>query len=68
MADREIACPKCSQPMQEGYLVENARRAHWFEGRPRYWLGLNIFRWAQAQVPITTYRCTSRGYLESYAR
>jgi hypothetical protein len=54
--------------MQEGYLVENARRAHWFEGRPRYWLGLNIFRWAQAQMPITTYRCTSCGYLESYAR
>ena len=68
MANGEVACPRCHVRMQAGYLAEEARQAHWYEGLPKYWLGLPAFRWARTQVPITTYRCPSCGYLESYAR
>lgn len=68
MVPREIACPKCKVAMQEGYLAEEARPAHWYGGAPRYWLGLAAFRWAKMQLPITVYRCPACGYLESYAK
>ena len=68
MGQGEIACPKCKVPMQEGYLSEETRHGHWYEGRPRYFLGIPMFRWAKTQVPIKAYRCPSCGYLESYAR
>ena len=35
MAQSAIACPKCNQQMQEGYLREEARLARWYEGPPR---------------------------------
>ena len=68
MAQSTIACPKCNQPMQEGYLADETRLAHWYEGPPRRWLGMTLVRWAKKQLPITAYRCPSCGYLESYAR
>jgi hypothetical protein len=68
MAPITMACPKCQQPMQEGYLANEARVARWYEGPPRRWLGVAIVGWANKQLPITTYRCSSCGYLESYAK
>ncbi len=68
MVQSAIACPKCKQPMQEGYLREETRLARWYEGPPRVWLGMTMVGWATRQLPIATYRCSSCGYLESYAR
>ncbi len=68
MVDKAIACPKCKQPMQEGYLADQASVARWYEGPPKRWLGMPLVRWAKTQLPITAYRCPSCGYLESYAK
>jgi hypothetical protein len=68
MAQSTIACPKCKQPMQEGYLREETRQSRWYEGPPKRWLGMTMVGWATKQLPITAYRCPSCGYLESYAR
>jgi predicted nucleic-acid-binding Zn-ribbon protein len=68
MAQSTIACPKCKHQMQEGYLREEARLARWYEGPPKRWLGMAMVGWSTKQLPITSYRCSSCGYLESYAR
>jgi Domain of unknown function (DUF6487) len=68
MAQSTIACPKCKQPMQEGYLREETRQSRWYEGPPKRWLGMTMVGWATKQLPITAYRCPSCGYLESYAK
>lgn len=68
MVDNAIVCSKCSQQMQEGYLVDETRVARWHEGVPPRWFGMSLVGWAKKQLPITTYRCSSCGYLESYAK
>ncbi len=68
MTQSAIACPKCKQQMQEGYLADEASVARWYGGPPKRWLGMPLVRWAKTQLPITTYRCPSCGYLESYAK
>jgi hypothetical protein len=63
-------CPKCKQPMQEGFPLDRdpgGRQAQWVEGRSEY--GLFGLRWVRRKrLPITSYRCPSCGYLESYAK
>jgi hypothetical protein len=68
MVQSAIACPKCQTQMQDGYLVDETRVAHWHEGPPRRWLGMTMVGWAKKRLPITTYRCPACGYLESYAK
>ena len=68
MAQGEVACPKCGHRMQEGFQL--AKRgpsvSEWVEGPPEYgWFGLRWFR--RKRVRIAAYRCSSCGYLESYA-
>jgi hypothetical protein len=69
MAER--TCHKCSGPMEEGFTLDHGfdqnLQAAWIEGTPRrsIWTGLEVPR--SIQHPITTYRCTRCGYLESYA-
>jgi hypothetical protein len=63
----QIACPKCRQVMQEGYLIHDARLAHWHEGPPKHWLGILMSGWTR-RVPIVAYRCPACGYLEFYAK
>ena len=65
-------CPKCHRHMEEGFVLDQTyganAQAAWIEGQPRrsVWTGLKVDR--GALNPITTYRCTGCGYLESYAR
>ena len=66
MADDEIACPKCRQPMERGYLHDDFEVAHWHAG-PYGYLRAIFRRWSRERRPVTTYRCSSCGYLESYA-
>jgi hypothetical protein len=65
------ACPKCQHQMQEGFPLDRgdapARVGEWVEGPPQYgWLGVKWVR--RKRLPITGYRCSSCGYLETYAR
>ena len=72
MADRELTCPKCARAMEPGYLLDYTHGAMaqsaWVEGAPEpsFWTGLKIK--GHEKLPVTTYRCTHCGYLESYAR
>jgi hypothetical protein len=66
-------CPKCHRAMEEGYVLDRVRppamgQAVWIPGAPvrSFWTGLKVDR--ATMKPITTYRCTGCGYLESYTR
>jgi len=66
-------CPKCSGEMREGFVLDRGdlevrHPATWVEGPPKksLWLGTRIS--GREMLPISTFRCTSCGYLESYAR
>jgi hypothetical protein len=66
-------CPKCSKRMDEGFTLDQSYssnlQAEWVEGQPRrsFWTGGGVKLPAAAPHPITTYRCSGCGYLESYA-
>ena len=69
------SCPKCAGRMEEGFTVDRGhgnhpRRQGWVRGDPvRSWLGAGILRVRGKEISdVTTLRCTSCGYLESYAR
>jgi hypothetical protein len=63
-------CPKCSQPMDEGFIVDHAgfaaTQAHWVKGRAR----LSFLLWAKfdwkARRRVATFCCPKCGFLESY--
>lgn len=70
-----LTCPKCANAMEEGFIPdqgETNQSPYWQPGRPEAvrFLGMNVGKvnvdkdqWR----PITTYRCTQCGFLESYA-
>ena len=69
-------CPKCRGSMTEGFMPDRAHssveQALWVEGQPekKVVLGIEVGGFkikGRVHVPITTYRCQSCGYLESYA-
>jgi hypothetical protein len=69
---RSKTCPKCQSAMVEGFLLDHgdAGRRHvgaWVEGAPRksFWTGLSLR--GLEPVEVTTWRCRSCGFLESYA-
>ncbi len=68
----EPQCPKCSQPMEEGYILDGTRHgdkpAEWIEGPPQYsiWTGLKLK--GRDRLKITTFCCPKCGFLESYAK
>lgn len=72
MADPTPKCAKCGARMKEGFVVEvmsgKAYPNTWIEGVPEshYLHGLKMKH--KITVPISTFRCVSCGYLESYAR
>jgi hypothetical protein len=80
MADNDIACPKCSQRMLEGFLPYTVGRGSsvysqypidWAAGKPvRGWLGSwgGLRMRGRVRVPVTAYRCASCGYVEIYAK
>ena len=77
MPEAEVACPKCNSKMEEGFIVDYgqsgiARVASWIQGAPEpaKLFGLkNGYKVAgKLAVPLRTVRCTSCGYVESYAK
>jgi hypothetical protein len=65
-------CPKCSGQMEQGFVLDNTHGARivsqWAVGAPQksFWTGTKLPD--EALIPIGTFRCTSCGFLESYAR
>jgi hypothetical protein len=70
MSDQD-RCPKCRGDMEQGFIIDNSHGerivSHWAAGAPRksFWTGTKV---QQKAVPIGTYRCSSCGFLEAYAR
>ena len=64
-------CPKCSGRMEEGFVLDRTYGANlqstWVGGRPAksFWTGFKLR--GQVTLPVTTFRCSGCGYLESYA-
>jgi predicted nucleic-acid-binding Zn-ribbon protein len=64
----ERVCPKCRAEMEPGFVLEQTYGAMtWVEGTPErsIWTGIKLK--GRERIPVTTFRCTSCGYLESYA-
>jgi len=72
MANPPQTCAKCGGKMKQGFVVDHSRAAifvsHWVAGAPEksFWTRTKVSR--RGQVPIGTFRCSSCGFLESYAR
>jgi DNA-directed RNA polymerase subunit M/transcription elongation factor TFIIS len=73
MEDDKMTCAKCGGEMSAGYVLNlglpaAAGPSTWQEGdpEPSFWTGVKHF--GKAKHPVTVYRCTACGYLESYAR
>jgi hypothetical protein len=58
--------------MEPGFVLDrnrfDDRQSTWMEGtlESNIWTG-NVKTSERDQIPVTTYRCTGCGYLESYA-
>lgn len=65
-------CPKCESGMEQGFVLDNTYGARivsqWAAGPPlkSFWAGTKLPD--EKLIPIGTYRCSSCGFLESYAR
>jgi len=65
-------CPKCGAGMEQGFVLDNTYGARivsqWAAGAPlkSFWTGTKLPD--EKLVPIGTYRCSSCGFLELYAR
>jgi Domain of unknown function (DUF6487) len=79
MNQAEMTCPKCQGEMESGYLIDHSYRAFlvslWARGKPKknWWFSLQsgyaiTLPRPNDQIPVGTYRCTTCGFLESYAR
>lgn len=70
MASSPQQCPKCGGGMDQGFVLDNSDRevGQWAAGAPlkSFWLRTKLPD--EELVPIGTYRCSSCGYLELYAR
>ena len=65
-------CPKCGGEVETGFLLERAHYnaalvTQWVSGPPEksFWTGLKLD--ARARYDVTTCRCKTCGFLESYA-
>ena len=65
-------CPKCKSRMEPGLLIDHTHhglrtRQTWIAGEMKEgWLGREKMPSGRVEN-VTTWRCTSCGYLESYA-
>ncbi len=73
MESKTVECPKCRQAMEPGFVLDRGHydlpsEPEWLEGEPdrSFWYRLKTK--GRERHPVRTYRCTSCGYLESYAR
>lgn len=69
----ELKCLRCQSPMEEGFVLDTAhggiRQSRWSPGKPQpsFWTGEVKSNQFMAARRVTTYRCPTCGYLESYA-
>lgn len=65
-------CPKCNGEMEQGFVLDMTygaqRVSEWVRGAPEKSFWTKIKAPATGRIPIGTLRCTSCGFLESYAR
>ena len=66
-------CPRCRSAMEEGFVLDHGhmdarKTTQWVEGEPvrSFWAG-GIKVKGLRKLPISTWRCTRCGLLESYA-
>ena len=65
-------CPKCRGTMDTGFVLDRnydqTGQSTWMEGNvePNFWIG-GVKTGKREQIPVSTYRCESCGYLESFA-
>jgi Domain of unknown function (DUF6487) len=67
-------CPKCAKSMEPGFVIDKtygedySSPPEWAEGAPEpsFWTGVKLKD--KQRHPVSTFRCPSCGYLESYAR
>ena len=70
--EAEKRCPKCDGEMVQGFLMDatygSIRVASWVKGPPKkaFWTGTKVD--IGYELPIGTFRCSSCGFLESYAQ
>ena len=73
MKNREPTCAKCGSSMEAGFVLDHheghnsGTQSAWIEGAPEpsFWTGVKLK--GHQRLPVTTYRCSACGYLESYA-
>ncbi len=71
MTEDERVCPKCNNAMEPGFVLDQTYGANtqssWIEGTPErtFWTGVKLK--GRERHMVTTFRCTTCGYLESYA-
>lgn len=64
-------CPKCQASMAEGFVLDRSDSGRgvssWIEGTPQksMWTGIKLK--GRTMIEIATWRCSSCGFLESYA-
>lgn len=64
-------CAKCGAAMETGIVIDQtygySTVSVWLKGKPErgFWTGLKL---RTQPKPTETFRCTSCGYLESYAK
>ena len=70
--DSETKCPKCSNLMEVGFLLDRGAenftfQALWVEGKAEesFWLGLNIKD--KKKINVKVFRCSKCSFLEFYA-
>ncbi|MEA3031403.1 MAG: hypothetical protein QOJ53_882 [Sphingomonadales bacterium] len=69
---RTRTCPKCQASMVEGFVIDKGEASRavssWLEGAPNksFWSGVKLG--GKTPIEIATWRCTSCGFLESYAK
>jgi hypothetical protein len=67
-----VECTRCHVQMESGWVPDNTQRGllreNWCPGEPQpsFWTLLKVEN-KDKVVPVTTFRCPSCGYLESYA-
>jgi hypothetical protein len=63
-----VSCSKCKGRMEQGFTIDSRNQPnYWVQGVPAVSALFGVTFEAQP-IPIATFRCTSCGYLEAYAR